>query len=147
VTPDVNVLVAADRGEHVHHDVAVRWIEAAVSAASRAAPLTLLPTVIVGYVRVVTDQRVFRAEATSLDHALANVSGLLAAPNVRLADCAGELPLLAELCRTHRITGPGVTDAWVAASVLHLGERLLTFDRGFRRLLPPRHLTMLKVPA
>jgi hypothetical protein len=36
-----------------------------------------------------------------------------------------------------------LTDAWIAASVLQLNEHLVTFDRGFRRLLPPRHLTIL----
>lgn len=142
MSPDVNVLVAADRVEHAHHTAALRWLEGARRAATRATPLTILTVVAVGYVRVVTDRRIFPVP-TPLDHALANVAELLAAPNARLVDSTGEWPLVVQLCRTHGITGPPVTDAWIAASVLHLGEHLATFDRGFRRLLPPRHLTVL----
>lgn len=142
MTPDVNILVAADRAEHVHHAAASRWLRDAVAGAAHVAPLTLLPMVVVGYVRIVTGGRAY-AVATPTARALANVASLLTAPHVRLATPRDEWPLVAELCERHALAGDVLTDAWIAASVLRLNEHLVTFDRGFRRLLPPRHLTVL----
>ena len=34
-------------------------------------------------------------------------------------------------------------DAWLAAVVLHMGEHLVTFDRGLKQLLPRERLTVL----
>ena len=50
---------------------------------------------------------------------------------------------MVELCKQYKLAGRVLSDAWIAASVLALNEHLVTFDRGFRRLLPPRHLTVL----
>ncbi|HEY0776671.1 MAG TPA: TA system VapC family ribonuclease toxin [Gemmatirosa sp.] len=142
MTPDVNVLLAADRDVHPHHATAARWLTGVVASASAADPLTLLPSVVVGYVRLATGGRVYRPP-TLTARALANVEALLAQPGVRLGAHAGEWPRVVELCTTHQLAGDILTDAWIAATVLHLGEHLVTFDRGFRRLLPPRHLTVL----
>ena len=87
MTPDVNVLVAADRGEHPHHASALNWLREGVATATSDAPLTLLP------------------------RALGNVAWLLAAPHVRWADLGGEWPAFAELCEHHRLAGPVASDA------------------------------------
>jgi predicted nucleic acid-binding protein len=36
-----------------------------------------------------------------------------------------------------------VPDAWIASIVLRSGDRLITFDRGFGRLLDARRLILL----
>mgnify|MGYP002778022266 CR=1 FL=1 len=143
MTPDVNVLVAAARAGHVHHGVARQWLDDAVRKSSRAKPLILLPAVAVGFVRVVTDRRFYPSPATSTEEALANIAALLERPHVRWGEHGGEWAQVAALCARHGLAGPILSDAWIAATVLHLGEHLVTFDRGFRRLLPPRHLTVL----
>lgn len=146
MTPDVNVLIAAARTEHVHHTAARAWLDEALEAATPRTPFTLLPTVAVGFVRVVTDRR-FYAPPTATRDAVANVAALLAQPHVRWGEHGGERggewARVAALCEQHGLAGPGLSDVWIAATVLHLGEHLVTFDRGFRRLLPPRHLTVL----
>ncbi len=143
MTPDVNVLVAATRVEHVHHAVALAWLEGAVAAATRAAPFTVLPVVAVGFVRVVTNRRVFPVPTPTAD-ALGAVGAVLGAPHVRYGAHGDEWPRVAALCAAHGLAGDVVTDAWIAAAVLHLNEHLVTFDRGFRRLLPARHVTVLR---
>lgn len=143
MTPDVNVLVAAAREDHPHHAVARGWIEPAVQDATRVAPFTLLPLVAVGFVRIATNRRIHDPPTPTVA-ALAVVEALLTAPHVRLVAHGDEWPLVAALCRAHALTGGDVTDAWIAASVLHHNEHLVTFDRGFRRLLPARHLTVLR---
>lgn len=37
-----------------------------------------------------------------------------------------------------------MTDAWIAVAVLAHAEHLATFDRDFRRFLPPARLTLLE---
>lgn len=143
MTPDVNVLVAAMRRDRPPHAVARSWLEVAVQTATRTAPLTLLPVVVVGHVRVVTDRRFYSNPTTSTADALAFVEALLAQPHVRLVTQGDEWPGVVELCNRYTLAGPILSDAWVAASVLQLNEHLVTFDRGFRRLLPPRHVTVL----
>lgn len=143
MTPDVNVLVAATIDTHGHHHVARPWLEQAVRQATRADPLTLLPMAVVGYVRIATNQRFYRPPVPTAV-ALAAIADLLAEPHVRLLGTAGEeWPRVVAMCGRHGLAGDVLSDAWIAASVLQLNEHLVTFDRGFRRLLPPRHLTVL----
>ncbi len=42
-----------------------------------------------------------------------------------------------------KLEGNLVTDAWIAAVVLHQSESLATFDKGFSQLLPARALILL----
>jgi predicted nucleic acid-binding protein len=60
MTPDVNVLIAAFRRDHQHHAVALQWLDGArVACAEGRASLALLPMVIIGFLRLVTNRRVF----------------------------------------------------------------------------------------
>ena len=59
MTPDVNVLVAASRSDHPHHQSAITWLEAALTNCSRGERLRLLPMVAAGFLRLVTHPRVF----------------------------------------------------------------------------------------
>lgn len=51
------------------------------------------------------------------------------------------LPVLA---REHDLAANDLMDAWIAAAVRVLGSHLVTFDRGFRRLLSRNELTVLE---
>ena len=59
------------------------------------------------------------------------------------------LPLGAEwgifekLCADLRLAGDDVPDAWIAAAVTVGGLHLVTFDKGFARLLRPTEYTLL----
>jgi len=49
------------------------------------------------------------------------------------------------LCARHRLTGNAIPEAWTAAAAAqsyHL--HLVTFDKGFRKLLKPSRVTVLK---
>ena len=62
MTPDVNVLVAASRADHPHHQSALRWLRQAMAqAAAQAgqAELGLLSTVVASFLRLVTHPKVF----------------------------------------------------------------------------------------
>lgn len=143
MTPDVNVLVAAFRSDHPHHTAARSWLEQARAAcAGGRAPLRVLPMVLAGFLRLVTNARVF-AEPDPIEDALSFAQSVLATPGVELATCGAEWPLLREKLRVQSLAGNEVPDAWIAACVEHLGEHLVTFDRDFRRLLHPKSHTLL----
>jgi predicted nucleic acid-binding protein len=72
VTPDVSVLIAAFRRDHPHHDVAHAWLEKARSpCAEGSATLTLMSMVLVSFLRLVTDSRVF-VNPDSIEDAVAS---------------------------------------------------------------------------
>jgi predicted nucleic acid-binding protein len=71
---------------------------------------------------------------------------LLAMPGVTLAPLGPEWPKLRRLCLEHQLSGNSLPDAWLVAAVEHLGERLVSFDRDFNRLLGRNRFTLL-VPA
>ena len=142
MTPDVNVLVAASRTDHPHHAVARDWLEDALGASSTGAAFTLRPMVVASFLRLVTSPKIFRA-ATPTDDAVAFVDAMLASPGVQLAPLGPEWPTLRQLCLDKRLGGNDVPDAWLSAAVAHLGEHLVTFDRGFRKLLARSRFTLL----
>ena len=142
MTPDVNVLVAASRADHPHHAVARDWLEGALGASGTGAPLTLMPMVLAGFLRLVTSPKIFR-QATPIEDAVAFLDALLASPGVQLAPLGPEWSKLRQLCLDKQLCGTDVPDAWLSAAVAHLGEHLVSFDRDFRKLLARGQLTLL----
>ena len=78
--PDVNVLVYAHRADEAVHVPYRRWLEALVDGAE---PFALSVLVAVGFVRIVTNPRIYRSP-TPLPVALAAVDALAAHPRCRL---------------------------------------------------------------
>lgn len=146
MTPDVNVLVAASRADHPHHEVAREWLEGALSASATGAACTLMPMVIASFLRLVTSPKVF-LEPTPVEDAVAFIDALLAAPAVHLSPLGGEWPKLRQLCLAKNLRGNDIPDAWLASAVTQLGEHLVTFDRDFRRLLTRSQYTLLVTDA
>lgn len=145
MTPDVNVLIAAFRRDHQHHPVALQWLDGArVACAEGRASLALLPMVIAGFLRLVTNRRVF-IEPDSIEDAVTFVDTLLDTPGAELQPCGEEWPILRAklIARGHK--GNDVTDAWIASATEACSEHLVTFDRDFRNLLSPGDFTLLAV--
>ena len=146
MTPDVNVLVAASRADHPHHQPALRWLRQAMAQAAAQvgkAELGLLGTVVANFLRLVTHPRVFAVPTPAAD-AAAFVDALLGASGVRMLSVKDEWPRLRTLCLAQQLSGNDLPDAWIAASVLQTRETLVTFDRDFLRLLDPKHLVLLR---
>ena len=146
MTPDVNVLVAASRADHPHHQPALRWLRQAMAQAAAQvgkAELGLLGTVVASFLRLVTHPRVFAVPTPAAD-AVAFVDALLGASGVRMLSVKDEWPRLRALCLAQQLSGNDLPDAWIAASVLQTRETLATFDRDFVRLLDPKHLVLLR---
>ena len=145
MTPDVNVLVAAFRADHAHHVAARSWLdETRRNCSAGRTSLMLLPVAVAGFLRLVTNVRVF-VQPDAIDDAVAFVDALLKTPGVSwpVQANANAWPLLRGKLLARALGGNLVTDAWIAASVEAHGEHLVTFDRDFMGLLAVRDLTLL----
>jgi hypothetical protein len=67
----------------------------------------------------------------------------LAIPGVEMPELGREWPTLREFASAHNLSANDLTDAWIAAAVRTIGSHLVTFDRGFTRLLGRSELTVL----
>jgi len=143
MTPDVNVLVAASRQDHPHHAQALAWLEGALANSAEGRPLAILPMVASGYLRLVTHPKVF-LEPTPLDSARAFLRAVLDSPEVHMPSLGQEWPQFESLCMHHALTGNAIPDAWIAAAAQYHHLHLVTFDKGFRKLLKPSMVTLLK---
>ena len=141
--PDVNVLVAAFRPDHEHHVVAATWLNDARDTCARGdGTLVLPPMVVAGFLRVVTNHRVF-IDPDPVQDAIAFVDALLQTPGAEVCPSGQEWPVLRNKLIEGNLEGNLVTDAWIAAVVLHQSESLATFDKDFRQLLPVHALIFL----
>lgn len=143
MTPDVNVLVAASRSDHPHHEVARSWLEEALGAAQTGAAFTLMPMVVASMLRLVTSPKIFLQPTPTAD-AVAFIDAVLSSPGVQLASLGPEWPRLRQLCLDKSLAANGLPDGWLAAAVEHHAEHLVSFDRDFRKLLPRSRYTLLK---
>ena len=139
---DVNVLVAAFRKDHPHHLAAAQWLHETVTASRDGQVLRLPVCVISSFLRLVTNSKIFNA-ASPIDKAIDFADWLLEDSNIRLADGIQEWSHLRKLALDKRLTGNQIPDAHLAALSISLGEPFVTFDKGFRKLLPPSLLVLL----
>ena len=143
MAPDLNVLLAASRTDHPHHAVALAWLNQALAACEAGASFELLPMIAAGFLRLATHPKVFKLPMP-IGEAIAFVDALLARPGVQMPEIGREWPSLKQLAREHDLAANDLTDAWIAAAVRALGSHLITFDRGFKRLLSRNELTLLE---
>jgi uncharacterized protein len=130
IVPDVNVLIHLHRDDHPAHQTARQWWQQVTSLGE---PLTVPDVVWAGFVRVVTNRRVY-SEPTSSADAWQFINGIRAegiyihyATHPRLLDVFGDQ------VRDASASGNLVTDAYIAAAAISMGATLVTFDRDFRR--------------
>jgi hypothetical protein len=138
--PDVNILVGALRADHPDHGPLRDWL---VLAAGGPEPLGLTDAVLAGFVRVVTHPKVF-AEPTSINRALSQIDGLLAAPAaVRIHPDGKHWELFSDLCRGAQARGNLIADAHHAATAMQQGATWVSQDRDFARFPGLRWVTAL----
>ena len=128
--PDGNGLVYGHR-EGLHQDAeAAAWL---TDLATSPRAFAMSELVIAGFVRVVTNPRVFSSPST-IDEALAFIDELTARPTCRLVRPGPRhLAIFTGLCREHRVTGALVADAHHAALAIEHGCTWITYDTDFAR--------------
>lgn len=130
--PDVNVLVYAHRREDPAHEFYRAWLEGVLGART---PLALSTEVALGFLRIVTNRRVFPSP-TPLDVALATLTELRASPRVRILTAGPDhLDLVSEIARIERCVAGDLADASHAALAIAHGCTWVTRDGDFERFV------------
>jgi len=124
------VLVYAHREELPGHGAYRDWLTAAVNG---EAAYGMSELVLAGFVRVVTNPRVFDGP-TPLETALAATEILRAQPNcVLVSPGPAHWDIFTRLCLSAAVKGNLVADAYLAALAIESGAEWITTDRDFSR--------------
>ena len=129
--PDVNVLVYAHVENSTHdHQKYADWI---TRLATGPEPFALSVLVLAGFLRVVTNPRIFHPPST-LDQSLAFVSSLVVRPTARIVGPGPDhLDIFERLCRESGASGKLVADAQHAAIAIEHGCTMISTDSDFSR--------------
>ena len=129
--PDVNVLIYAHVENSVpEHPEYAAWI---TRLATGPEPFALSVLVISGFIRVVTNPRVFNPPST-LDRSFAFVDSLLKRPQARIVGPGpNHMDIFERLCRESGATGKLVADAQHAAVAIEHGCTMVSTDSDFSR--------------
>jgi uncharacterized protein len=128
--PDVNVLLAALRGDGARHEVTRAWLDSALSGAE---PIALSELVLFGVVRIITNPRIYSPAETS-EAALAMVDALrVHSKTVLVRPGARHWEIFSSLCNATAARAGLVSDAYHAALAIEHGCEFITLDRDFKR--------------
>jgi toxin-antitoxin system PIN domain toxin len=128
---DINVLIYALRKDSQYHELSRSLLLEAMSSPSAFA---VTGHTLCGFVRIVTDRRIFPKDPTPLPVALAFAKALHSSVNaVFIAPGGRHWTLVEKLCERTQSTGAIVSDAYLAALALENGCELVTFDRDYAR--------------
>lgn len=128
--PDVNVLVYAHRPDFDDHPRYARWLTDLATGEERFA---MAGMVLAGFVRVVTNRRIFR-DPTPSSVAMRFCEELLACPGcVRLEPGPRHWSIFTRLVAATDARGGLVADAWHAALAIEHGCTWVTADADFAR--------------
>lgn len=127
---DVNVLVYAHRADLPEHDAYRPLLE---QLANDDEPLGLPDAVLSGFLRLVTNRRIF-VEPTAISEAWGAVDALLASPAaVRLTAGERHWEVFRRLADEIDASGNDIQDAYLAAYAVENNATWLSADRGFAR--------------
>lgn len=141
IIPDANLLLYAYDESSPFHERAKVWCEEVMSGPS---PLSLLPSVVFGFVRIATHPRVFK-DPLSVSEAADHVRSWLARRHVHLHEMLPEdVACALGLLETAGTAGNLTTDAQIAAVALRLDAEVHTADLDFGRFPKVRCLNPLR---
>jgi hypothetical protein len=131
--PDVNILVYAHREETPEHGRYAKWL---ADLATGAEPFALSEAVMQGFLRVVTNPRIFDPPSSATD-AFAFLEALMEQPQCNVLRAgAGHWAIFRRLCRQSGVRGKLVADAVHAALAIEYGCEWVTADTDFGRFAP-----------
>lgn len=127
---DLNVLLYAVNRQSPRHEAVRSWWEAALSDDE---PIGLSWIVLLGFLRLATNPRVFARPLTD-EQAMARVDVWVAHPNVRIvSETPDHWRILKYLLGQAGTAGNLTSDAHLAALAISHGAELISCDRDFAR--------------
>jgi toxin-antitoxin system PIN domain toxin len=140
VMMDVNVLVYAHREEMTEHERYAEWLR---EVACGPEPFALSEFVLHGFIRVVTNGKIFDPPS-SAEQALEFIDALLEMPTCSMIRAGGRhWEIFRGLCEGRKLKGKLVADAVHAALAIESGCEWVTADTDFARFAPPLRWRLL----
>jgi uncharacterized protein len=139
---DINVLVAAYRADHPQHAVAAKWLREKIDASPSVPELLITVSIASGFLRLVTNARIFAVPASSAD-GVEFLDWLLDSGAAAFLKSGDEWAAFRTLVLDHALAVNAIPDAHLAALAMSHSEPFVTFDKGFRKLLPRSLLVLL----
>jgi uncharacterized protein len=134
---DVNIVLAAHRGDHPQHRPVRAWFDETVAGDE---PFAVPDLVWAPFLRLTTNCRIFEVPTPRAD-AFAFIEAACAQPHhLRLTPGPRHLALLRDLCDEADAAGDLVPDAVIGAVAVEYSCELVTLDRDFARFPSVRHL-------
>jgi toxin-antitoxin system PIN domain toxin len=131
--PDVNVLVYAHREETVQHARYARWLK---DLATGIEPFAMSEPVMQGFVRIVTNRRIFAPPSTA-KQAFQFLDALTSRPTCAVLRPGGRHgAIFRQLCESGGLQGKIVADAAHAALAIETGCEWVSADTDFARFAP-----------
>ncbi|HTP33384.1 MAG TPA: type II toxin-antitoxin system VapC family toxin [Candidatus Acidoferrales bacterium] len=138
--PDVNVLVYAHREETANHQRYAEWLK---KVATGPEPFALSEPVLQGFLRVVTNPRIFQPPST-VERAFLFLDALITRPGcTMIRPGAQHWPIFRMLCEKGELKGKLLRDAAHAALAIESGCEWVSADTDFARFAPPLRWTHL----
>jgi toxin-antitoxin system PIN domain toxin len=137
---DINVWIALTCDGHVHHRKAREWF----AGLEQSARLFFCRTSQLGFLRLLTNQRVMGADVKSQEEAWQAYDRWLEDDRISLLDEPAELePVFRSLANSRHPAVMNWTDSYLAAFAVASRLTLVTFDRGLQGKI--RDLVILEV--
>jgi toxin-antitoxin system PIN domain toxin len=134
---DVNVVLAAHRGDHPQHRPVRAWFDETLAGDE---PFAVPVMVWAAFLRLATNRRVFEVPTPRPD-AFAFIEATCAQPlHVPVAPGPRHLALVRRLCDEADAVGDLIPDAVIGAVAVEYSCDLVTLDRGFARFGSVRQL-------
>jgi toxin-antitoxin system PIN domain toxin len=127
--PDVNVVLAGFRSDHVHHHPARTFLG---QARAGTEVLGLGDHMLASVIRLATNSRVF-SRPDPIDDVVDYIAVLLEPPGQLVRAGGTHWQRFTQLCSKLSLRGNLVPDAYLAAVAQEQAAELITFDRGFGR--------------
>ena len=127
---DLNLLIYAVNRDAPHHGAARRWWEGCLSSGE---PIALAWVVILGFIRITTNERIMPKPLSS-DEAIGSVDSWLNQPNVRVVSpTERHWDIFRQIISPLGSAGNLTTDAHLAALAIEHGATLYSTDVDFSR--------------
>ena len=135
-------MIASAREDHSTHAAAKAWLaQAALDDRNGVCKIALPMVVISGFVRLVTHPKIMSPPNTP-DEALAYIDALLHALQITVTELQTWLPFRSLVSR-QQLAANEIPDAWLASYADATGAVVVTFDKGFKKLLPRSQVLLL----
>ena len=128
---DTNVLIYATRRDSEQHEEYRDWVQAMIDGPE---PYAVSDFAVTGMVRVITDRRIYKDSAASLDEALEFATALREQPHAIVVNPGARFwSIFTGLCQQVGASGKLVPDALLAALALEHGCEVISADRDFSK--------------